>query len=98
MGSAFTCLGIVVPIVIWTTWKDKSKFIDDHGKEALNFQITMLLAYVIGFIFGPLTYYVSFLLVWAVGAAFGWMGAQAAQKGQVFRYPYCIRVLDMLIK
>ncbi|MGJ8592592.1 MAG: DUF4870 domain-containing protein [Aquaticitalea sp.] len=35
------------PIVLWTTNKDKSNFIDAHGKQAINFQISILLYAVI---------------------------------------------------
>ncbi|RMH25125.1 MAG: DUF4870 domain-containing protein [Planctomycetota bacterium] len=32
---------VAIPLVIWLTKKDKSAFIDDHAREALNFQITL---------------------------------------------------------
>lgn len=32
-----------VPLIIWLSNKDKSEFIDDHGKEAINFQLSTLL-------------------------------------------------------
>jgi len=37
----------IVPILLWTTNKEKSNFIDDHGKEAINFQLSILLYTVI---------------------------------------------------
>ncbi|CAH8293687.1 hypothetical protein EV196_103209 [Mariniflexile fucanivorans] len=37
------------PIVLWVANKEKSEFVDEHGKQAINFQISMLLyAIVIG--------------------------------------------------
>ncbi|GAA4276244.1 DUF4870 domain-containing protein [Aquimarina mytili] len=33
----------IVPILLWTTNKDKSDFIDTNGKEAINFQLSILL-------------------------------------------------------
>src|SRR5690554_5611797 len=42
------------PIVLWVANKDKSEFIDTHGKQALNFQISILLyAIVLGMITIP---------------------------------------------
>ena len=38
------------PLVIWLLKKDEYAFVDDQGKEALNFQITCLIGYVIGFV------------------------------------------------
>ncbi|MEW4925518.1 DUF4870 domain-containing protein [Algibacter sp. 2305UL17-15] len=35
------------PLILWTANKDKSEFVDQHGKQALNFQISMLLYAVI---------------------------------------------------
>jgi uncharacterized protein len=59
-------LGIVTwflgALIVWLIKKDQSKFVDDQGKEALNFQLTMLIAYLIavatcfvgiGFIIAP---------------------------------------------
>src|SRR3546814_19588256 len=40
----------LIPLIIWLVKKDDSKFIDHHGKEALNFQITMFIGYVAGLI------------------------------------------------
>ena len=35
------------PIILWITNKDKSEFIDTHGKQAINFQISILLYTII---------------------------------------------------
>lgn len=42
------------PIILWVTNKDKSEFIDAHGKQAINFQISILLyALIIGMLTIP---------------------------------------------
>ncbi len=33
----------IFPILIWTSYKDKSEFVNHHGKQALNFQLSVLL-------------------------------------------------------
>ncbi|PXY44359.1 DUF4870 domain-containing protein [Flavobacterium hydrophilum] len=33
----------IFPILIWTSYKDKSEFVDHHGKQTLNFQLSLLL-------------------------------------------------------
>jgi hypothetical protein len=38
--------GFVIPLVIWMMKKDESRFVDRHGKECLNFTISL-------FIYGP---------------------------------------------
>ena len=37
----------IVPLIFWTMNKDKSDFIDTHGKQAINFQLSILLYAVI---------------------------------------------------
>ncbi|MBP2833417.1 DUF4870 domain-containing protein [Aquimarina sp. U1-2] len=37
----------IIPILLWTVNKDKSGFIDRHGKEAINFQLSILLYTII---------------------------------------------------
>src|ERR1700761_2896163 len=48
MGMLCHLLGIPIgflgPLIIWLVKKDTSPFVDDQGKEALNFQITRLIA------------------------------------------------------
>ncbi|MFW0738871.1 DUF4870 domain-containing protein [Flavobacterium sp. T12S277] len=33
----------IFPILIWTSYKDKSEYVNHHGKQALNFQLSLLL-------------------------------------------------------
>ena len=40
----------VGPLVIWLIQKDKSRFVEEQAKEALNWQITLAIGWVIGFI------------------------------------------------
>ncbi|MCX7550098.1 DUF4870 domain-containing protein [Xanthomarina sp. F2636L] len=43
------------PIILWVANKEKSDFIDAHGKQALNFQLSILLyAIILGMITIPL--------------------------------------------
>lgn len=37
----------IIPILLWATNKDKSNFLDQNGKEAINFQLSVLLYTVI---------------------------------------------------
>lgn len=34
---------IIVPLVLWQTMKDRSRFLDEQGKEAVNFNISYAL-------------------------------------------------------
>ena len=84
----------VAPLVIWLIQKEKSAFVEDQAKEALNFQILVAIAYTVGTILSFLI--VPILLIFAAGIAslvFGIMGAMAANKGEAYRYPFSWRII-----
>lgn len=91
-------LGIVLyfigPLIIWLIKKDQSPFVDDQGKEALNFQITIAIAWVAVGILAPIG--IGFLLAPVVGIAnlvLCIMGGIAANNGQNYRYPFALRLV-----
>jgi uncharacterized Tic20 family protein len=81
--------------------KDSSPFLDHHGREALNFQITVMLVmlalgsvtfvlmfFIIGILLVPVMMIVGILALVAEIIA-----AIAAQKGEWHRYPFCLRLV-----
>jgi hypothetical protein len=85
---------IVGPLVIWQLKKDEHPFVDQQGKEALNFQISItiyaLISVVLFFIcIGP------FLLaaVGVIDLVFLLIAAVKANNGQSYRYPLTIRFI-----
>ncbi len=85
--------GFVLPLVIWLMKKDQSPYVDYHGKEALNFQITMMIAHLVAMPLACLTFGVSSLLVLTVVIIFSIMGATAANRGERYTYPVTIRFI-----
>ncbi len=88
----FWPLGIIVPLVLWAMRRDDSPFIDDHGREVLNFIISFVLLHLILFvtIIG-----IPFVLVlWVVGIVNVIRGALAAGRDEFFRYPMTIRIIS----
>ena len=86
--------GPIGPLVVWLLKKDTSPFVDDQGKEALNFQITVLIGWVIAGVttficIGPLIA----LAVFVVNLIFCIMGAMKANSGIAYRYPLNIRFI-----
>lgn len=87
-------LGFIGPLVVWLIYKDRDQFVDDQSKEALNFQITLLIGYIVSailmiVIIGIITYF----LVWIAAIVFSIIGGLAANKGQAYRYPFAIRLI-----
>jgi uncharacterized Tic20 family protein len=89
--GAFT--GFLGPLIIWLIKKDQSRFVDDQGKEALNFQLTMLIGHLIGAATACFTFGLVSLAVVVVGLVFSILGAVEANKGVRYRYPLNIRMI-----
>ncbi len=90
--------GFVGALIIWLVKKESSKFVDDQGKEALNFQITLAIGWVatmvIGFI--PFVQIITCLLwpaLMVVNIVFCIMACMKANKGIAYRYPFAIRLI-----
>lgn len=92
--------GFVGPLILWLIKKDQSAYIEHHGKEALNFQISIMLymiaafilTFILVFVIGPLAFPLLFLLG-IVFLVLEILAAVAAQKGELHRYPLCIRFI-----
>lgn len=90
----FTCF--IGPLVIWLIKKDEMPFVDDQGKEALNFQITLTIAYVVATVLAAITCGIGAVLypvLWVVALIFGIMGTMKANEGVAYRYPVTIRFI-----
>ncbi len=87
----------LVALCLWLARRHDSVFLDDHGREALNFQISLVLLGVVAAVVGLLLCGVGILVtvpaVAVLGVVGGIMGATAAHRGEYFRYPACIRFL-----
>jgi len=84
-------LAFLAPLVLWLVTKDKCEFGDDHGREMVNFMISVIVLALISIcsVIGVL-----FLPVLAVIAVISPIRAAiAAGRGEYFRYPMTIRFL-----
>lgn len=85
---------IIGPLVVWQVKKDTLPFAADQGKEALNFNITMLIAAFIGFL---LTFIlIGLVLLPLIGIAwlvFTILAGIKANEGVAYRYPYALRLI-----
>jgi hypothetical protein len=89
--SIFT--GFVGPLVIWLVKKDQSKFVDDQGKECLNFNLTMLIGHLIGGATICFTFGVINAALGVIQIVFSILAALEANKGKAYRYPMNIRMI-----
>jgi len=87
--------GIIGPLpslIIWLVFKDRGRFTAQEGKEALNFQITIAILYVIGSIL-PFVGALIIFAAWVVAIIFSIMGFLKAKDGQAYRYPFALRLI-----
>lgn len=92
---SFIPLGnIIAPLVLWLMKREESSFVDHHGKECLNFQISMLLYLLISFALWLVV--IGFFVTIALAVfdlAMIIFAAIKAQEGVAYRYPLCIRFI-----
>lgn len=87
---------LLVVLLLWLIKRDQSPFVDDHGREAVNFQISILIYTLLVVPIGIITcgigaiLIVPIMILAIVGAA---MAASAAHNGRYYRYPATIRLL-----
>ena len=85
---------VLAPLIVWLLKRDESPEIDAHGKEALNFQISMLIYNAIAAVFCIVL--IGFLILpilWVLNAVFVIIAAIKASDGELYRYPLTIRFL-----
>src|SRR6202040_1831630 len=86
---------LLPPLIVWLWKRDESPEIDAHGKEAVNFQISMLIYNVIAAMFCLVLIGFFFLAVlWVLNAVFVIIAAIQASDGKFYRYPITIRFIQ----
>jgi uncharacterized protein len=86
---------LIAPLVVWMMKKEESKFIEEHARESLNFQISASIYLIglslticigIGLVLVPLAVLAEVVLII--------MASMKASSGQSYRYPITIRFLN----
>ena len=90
----FFPLGIIAPILIWQTQKDKIPALDAHGKMVTNWMISMTIyafaSFVLMFV---LIGFLTILAVGLMGIIFPIIGAIKANNGEFWEYPLTIKFI-----
>lgn len=96
LGILLSVPPVIPPLVMWLVKRDGSHFIDDHGREAVNFQLSLVLYAIVTGLAGMLTCGIAFFAFPAVailGVVGAVMAAMAAGRGEYYRYPATIRFI-----
>ncbi|MNV05332.1 hypothetical protein D3C71_956630 [compost metagenome] len=86
----------IVPLIVWLINKDKPEkaFLNENSKEALNFQITLLIAYFVsGVLMVVLIGFLTYAVAWIACVVFSILAGLAANKGETYRYPVTLRLI-----
>ena len=85
---------IIGPLVLWLIKRDESEFVNDQGKESLNFQITVtILAIVSGILIIVLIGIFLLVLVGVFSLVMIILATIKASEGEKYRYPFNIRLI-----
>ena len=90
----FFPIGIVAPILLWQTQKEKIPALDAHGKMVVNWMISSTIYAVVSIVLCLIL--VGFLMLIAlaiVGILFPIIGGIKANNGELWQYPLAIRFL-----
>lgn len=92
-------ISIVIAVIVWLTKRDMDAFVDEQGREAVNFQISMLLYFIVACagVFILKFVLIGHLIPWlpyciTLAQAGGCVvGAIRAYDGENFKYPLILR-------
>jgi uncharacterized Tic20 family protein len=85
---------IIVPLIFWSMKKEESSLVDDQGKESLNFQITMTIAYIVAGFLTVIVIGVPLLIGLGIfNLIMIIIAGIKANDGEKYRYPVNIRFI-----
>ena len=85
----------VPALVVWLLKKDDNAYIAAEAKEALNFQVSIVIAQLVAAVL--VWVLVGFLLmpiIWLANIAFCIIAAINSSKGETYRYPFSLRLIN----
>ncbi|MDC3379521.1 DUF4870 domain-containing protein, partial [Planctomycetota bacterium] len=87
-------VSFIGPLIIWLVKREESPYVDKHGKEAINFQLTMLLGMFVSFIL--MFVIIGFFTLMAIAImniVCSILAALKASEGGHYDYPMVIRFI-----
>ena len=90
-----TVFSFIPALIVWILKKDDSAYLADQAKEALNFQITVLIAsFIASVLIWLLIGFILLPMIWILNVVFCIIAAIASSKGETYRYPLCLRLIN----
>jgi hypothetical protein len=93
LGGIF--FGFVPALIVWLLKKDDSAYVGAQAREALNFQITMLIGYMIAWVLMfVLVGMLLFPALWIANLVLCILAAAKVSKGEDYQYPFALRLIN----
>lgn len=90
-----TIFSFIPALIVWLLKKDDNEYIAAQAKEALNFQITVLLAqFIAGILVWILIGFLLIPIIWVTNIVFCIIAAISTSKGETYRYPFTLRLIN----
>lgn len=93
--GAWVALAFVGPLVVWAIKREDHPFVAEHAREALNFNLTLLIylvvAGILAFVLIGIPLLVAIGITWLVLTI---IAAVRAANGESYRYPLTIRFVS----
>ncbi|MEJ3403160.1 DUF4870 domain-containing protein [Rathayibacter sp. YIM 133350] len=87
--------GFLPALIGYLVLRDRGPFIRLHTATALNFQITLVIAYVVGWVLSLVVVGLFILLAaWVLSIVLGIIAAMKANQGQPYTYPLAIKFVS----
>ncbi|NHO86088.1 DUF4870 domain-containing protein [Pseudoteredinibacter isoporae] len=93
-GFFIPFFSIIGPLIVWLIKRDEMEYVNYHGKEVLNFQITIALAMFVSIILTVIL--IGVVMIFVVGVFWFVMsiiGGVKASSGEYFEYPFTLRLI-----
>jgi len=91
-GILFT---FIPSLIVWLLKKNDNEYLSAQAKEALNFQITILLAqFVAGILVAILVGFLLLGIIWLFNLVLCVVAAISTSNGETYRYPLSLRLIN----
>ncbi|MFC5380045.1 DUF4870 domain-containing protein [Aquipuribacter nitratireducens] len=97
LAHGLVIIGFFIPgLVAYLVFKDRSPYLRDQGREALNWGITVTIIEVVAYVLVTVTFGILFFLPalsFVLRLVFGILAALAASRHEDYRYPFNLRLV-----
>ncbi|NOU23913.1 MAG: DUF4870 domain-containing protein [Methylotenera sp.] len=90
-----TVFWFIPSLIVWILKKDDSEYLANQAKEALNFQITILIAQLVaGILVWVLIGFLLIPIIWLLNIVLCIIAAISTSRGEAYRYPFALRLIN----